>query len=226
LGQLDSLDSSEHRENSRLGVGTLRAQAVTRMLTSPSMIASGALVTLEEWAALDEDDSSELVDGMLEEAEMTSVTHEVVVAWLLSLLVPYFRARGGVALGSGVKLAISPRRGRMGDIVCFDRGQRLPARGVVQVPPYVVVEVISEGGHNQRRDRVAKVTDYAAFGVRYYWLIDPEVRSLEILELGADGRYVHALGASEGKVTSVPGCPDCVLDLDDLWAGIDALSTG
>lgn len=189
------------------------------------MIASGALITLEEWAGLDEDDSSELVDGVLEEAEMTSVTHEVVVAWLLSRLVPYFRSRGGVALGSGVKLALSPRRGRMGDLVCFERGQKLPARGVVHVPPYLVVEVISEGGHNQRRDRVSKVADYAAFGVRYYWLIDPEVRSLEILELGKDGRYVHAVGASDGKIATVPGCPDCVLDLDDLWAGVDSLES-
>jgi len=36
------------------------------------------------------------------------------------------------------------------------------------------------------------------------------------LELGADGRYIHALGMSEGKV-AVIGCEDLTIDLDDLW---------
>jgi hypothetical protein len=43
----------------------------------------GSPLTIDQWAALDEDDSRELVDGRLEEAEVPSVVHEVIVRWLL-----------------------------------------------------------------------------------------------------------------------------------------------
>jgi Uma2 family endonuclease len=73
------------------------------------------------------------------------------------------------------------------------------------------------------RDRVEKLKEYAQFGVRYYWLIDPRTRLFEILELGADGRYTIALSAFDGKVEA-PGCEGLTLDLDELWAEVDELS--
>jgi Uma2 family endonuclease len=74
-----------------------------------------------------------------------------------------------------------------------------------------------------RRDRVEKTADYAAFGVRWYWLLDPQLRSLEVLELDAQGRYLHVLGASTGTLRDIPGCVGLALDLDALWAAIDDL---
>ena len=68
-----------------------------------------------------------------------------------------------------------------------------------------------------------KLADYAAFGVAWYWLLDPQLRSLEVLELDAQGRYLHALGASTGTLRQIPGCEGLTLDLDELWAAIDNL---
>lgn len=184
---------------------------------------SASLLTVEEWAELDEDDSRELVNGVLEDSEVPDVTHETVVWWLAQLL-GYFRARGGWAGVSGLKLGLAADRGRLGDVVCYEKPP--PPRGVVRVPPTLIVEVISPGKKNRRRDRFDKVADYAAFGVRFYWLVDPELRTVEILELGREGKYVHALGASEGRLENVPGCPDLIVDLDELWAELDRLGSG
>jgi Uma2 family endonuclease len=58
------------------------------------------MLTLEEWAALDEDVPGELVDGVLEEEEVASWAHELVVSWLIRLLGGWIVPRGGFVLGS------------------------------------------------------------------------------------------------------------------------------
>jgi len=162
-------------------------------------------LTLEQWAAMPEDEPGELVDGRLEEEEMPDFVHELIVTWLGHAFRSWLSGLGGFVGGSGVKFAVGLRR------------------GLVRLPPDIVVEVISPRPADVRRDRVEKMNDYAAFGVRWYWLIDPEPRSVEVFERGADARYVRALGASGDALAAVPGCEGLVLDLPALWREVDAL---
>src|SRR5438034_11781557 len=83
-------------------------------------------MTLEEWAALDEEVEGELVDGVLEEEEMPSFLHEIVVAWLIRTLHTWARRRRGLVASSETKIAVGPRRGRKPDVSVY-----LPGR----VPP-------------------------------------------------------------------------------------------
>ncbi len=119
-----------------------------------------------------------------------------------------------------------PPRGTRHPIVYLP-GSPLPSRrGPIRAAPDIAVEIVSPTPRDTRRDRVDKVAEYAAFGIRYYWIVHPELQSLEILELGPDGRYVHAVGATSGTVDPVPGCEDLVLDLDGLWETVDRLAPG
>ena len=180
------------------------------------------LMTLDEWAALDEDAEGEIVDGILVEEEVPSYLHEVVVTWLAHVLLGWLGEEGWVG-GSEAKFAVRPRRGRKPDLSVFLPGRRPPARGLVRVPPDIVIEVISPDPRDERRDRVDKHDDYAAFGVRWYWLVDPAFRTLEIFELGADGRYARASAATDAALDSVPGCPGLALEVPALWARLDRL---
>lgn len=179
-------------------------------------------LTVEAWARLPEEDLGELVDGLLVGEEMPDAAHETVVLFLGSLFRAWLAGQGFV-LPSGVKFALSPRRGRKPDLsVFFPGGNVPPRRGAVREPPDVVVEVISASPDDRRRDRVEKLREYARFGVRFYWLVDPEARTLEILELGPVANYTHVMDAIEGSL-EVPGCPGLVLDLDALWREVERL---
>jgi Uma2 family endonuclease len=183
-----------------------------------------ARMTVPEWAALPEDEPGELCEGVLEEEEVPDLTHGTAVLWLGALLRAWIVALGGFAFGSEVKYALSNLRGRKPDLTVFFPGRpALPRRGAVAVPPDIAVEVVSPSSADQRRDRITKLAEYAAFGVRFYWMLDPSARTLEILELGADGRYVHVLGAAEGTLSELPGCAGLSIDLDELWREIDRL---
>jgi Uma2 family endonuclease len=179
---------------------------------------------VEQWADLDDDVEGELVDGALEEEETPSILHEEIVAWLLMTLRLWVASRGGAAFGSELKLALGPRRGRKADVSMYLPGQPLPGRGgaATRRPPSIVVEVFSPRPRDMRRDVIDKKKDYAAFGVRYYWLVDPQARTFEVLELGSDGRYTVALSAADGA-QPIPGCEGLVANLDDLWAAVDRL---
>src|SRR3989442_14010583 len=80
-------------------------------------------MTVEEWGDLDEDIEGELVDGLLEEEEMATFLHELVVMWLARVLGPWARRRHAHIAGSEAKIAVGSRRGRKPDLSIYLRGK-------------------------------------------------------------------------------------------------------
>jgi hypothetical protein len=114
------------------------------------------------------------------------------------------RSHGAFVFGSGVKLKVAPRKGRMPDLAIYLSGARRPAlRGLVEAPPSIAIEVVSATPGDERRDRVEKLREY--------------------LELDDQGRYVHMIAATEGVIGSVPGCEGLGIGVSALWAEVDAL---
>lgn len=181
-------------------------------------------MTLAAWADMDE--PGEFVDGRIVEEEDVGALHDAVAAWFVWLLMSWLGPRGGVVLVSDTRFGVTPRRGRKPDTSVYFPGRRPPAQGLVTTPPDIMIEVVSPRPKDARRDRIEKTNEYAAFGVRYYWIVDPALRTFEIFDLGADGRYVKAVSAADGTVTEVPGCEGLTVDLDALWARADLLEGG
>jgi Uma2 family endonuclease len=184
----------------------------------------GKNVTFADWLGLPEDESGEFIDGTLMEEEVPDAIHEVIVAWLIGALRSFLIGQGGLVLGSEAKFAVSARRGRKPDASAYlPESRKPPRRGIIATPPDIMIEVISPTPRDARRDRVEKLQEYAAFGVRWYAIIDPEERTFELLELGADGRYAHARAEADGVIEAVPGLPGLTLDLDALWREVEQL---
>lgn len=177
----------------------------------------GRALSLADWIALGEDETGELVDGYLEDEEVSDAIHELAVTWLAALFRGWLGGRGFV-LGSAVKLVLRQSTGRKPDLCVYLPGRRPPPRrGALSDAPDLVIEVVTPTPRDERRDRVEKMEEYAQFGVRWYWIIDPALATLEVFALEADGRYKKVIGAT-GGVHPAPRCAGLTVDVGALWA--------
>ena len=192
------------------------------MRSSAQRLESSPPLSAAQWAERGEDEPGELVDGQIVAEEEVTWMHDETAAWLIGVLWPWLRERGGRVATSDVRYQIRLDRGRKPDLSIFLPGTPMPAprSALLTTPPTIAVEILSPRPSDIRRDRVEKLVDYAGFGVQWYWLVDPNVRLLEVFRLRAEGPSERVLGATEGEVL-VPGCPGLTLDLDDLWRQVD-----
>jgi Uma2 family endonuclease len=71
----------------------------------------------------------------------------------------------------------------------------------------LVVEVISPGSRNRKRDSHEKFLEYERSGVREYWLVDPHRKTAQFYVAGPDRRFKESPLADDGiyRSTVVPG---------------------
>lgn len=101
-------------------------------------------------------------------------------------------------------------------LLVLRRSPALVTEANVQGPPDLVIEILSPS--TAARDRGLKRKLYEKHGVREYWLVDPDERSIEILR-SMDGRLVLAQKTARGDRLTSAVLPDLVIDLDELFRG-------
>lgn len=176
--------------------------------------------TFEDWVALPEDGPRhELLEGDLCVVPTPIWLHQRVVGNLFLILKPYVKARGlGEVVLAPMGVKLSERNTLEPDLffVAAARLHLLEPNGWMMGPPDLAVEVLSPG--TARRDRTIKRDLYACHGVGHYWLIDPELRTLEAFELGSEDRY-RDVGVAAGEGLFRPTLfDDLEIRLADLWA--------
>lgn len=130
----------------------------------------------------DDGNRYELLEGEIYVSRAPSLTHQRILINLGTLL-KNFLARnpiGEVLPTPGV--IFDPSNGVIPDIVFISNqlSDRLGANERITEAPELVIEIVSPGKENARRDRVVKRRVYAKHGVKEYWIIDPEAETLEI----------------------------------------------
>jgi Uma2 family endonuclease len=191
-------------------------------LLERTTLGSARALSMEEWIELDEDEGGELVNGLLQEEEVPDPVHELAVSWIIGVLRAWLSGQGFV-FGSELKLLVSTRTGRKPDVTVILPGSPPPARrGPLAQPPDLVVEIVTPSPRDERRDRVEKMSEYAAFGVPHYWLIDPALGTFEMFERGPAG-YTQVVAVTSGRIQRVPGCRGLSIDVDALWTELARL---
>jgi len=146
----------------------------------------GAVLTEDDLAKMPEDGHRyELLEGTLLVSPAPSIAHQTCVTSLVVLL-HGARLPAHTVLPAPLDLRLSRLTVLEPDVLVARKADLTPAR--VEGPPLLVVEVLSPS--TRHIDLGAKRLAYEAAGVPAYWLVDPDLPNLTVLELDA-GRYVE-----------------------------------
>ena len=87
----------------------------------------------------------------------------------------------------------------------------------VQGPPALVIEVLSHS--TRKRDAQAKRRLFERSGVREYWLVDPELDTVQVLRITPDGKLLRVveLSMENDETLTTPLLPDWTLALRDIF---------
>jgi Uma2 family endonuclease len=88
--------------------------------------------------------------------------------------------------------------------------------GHPRAAPELVVEVLSAGASNARRDRGLKLTLYSRRGVRKYWIVDWRRQTIEAYRREQATLRLAATLGNEDTLTS-PLLPDFSTTVAGLW---------
>jgi len=144
----------------------------------------------------------EILDGELIELPGPSLQHQRIIGCIFRILSEYVERHSlGEVFVAPTDVRLSPVNVVQPDVLFIGTANtgRLGNGMNVQGPPDLCVEILSPG--TRGRDLAQKRDIYARFGVREYWLVDPDAESSMVLTLDA-GRYVP-LGEAKGD-TLVP----------------------
>jgi Uma2 family endonuclease len=143
--------------------------------------------TFAEYCALPDDGRRyEVLDGELVVVPSPNRLHQSILLDLAMHLRPWLDAHGGGAL------YIAPLDVRLHEsTVCQPDLLVITAadlarhpEGYVDGPPLLICEILSRS--TRGRDLIRKRSLYARFGVPWYWIVDPDGRSIEELQLDGD----------------------------------------
>jgi Uma2 family endonuclease len=188
------------------------------------------MVTTLRWTSSDlelmPDDGKryEIIDGDLYVSKQPHYYHQRVCGRLFSLLDAWSNETGAGEVNLAPGLIFAPDDDVAPDLVWVSKSQLTTALrrdGKLHAAPELVVEVLSPGSTNERRDREAKLKLYSLRGVHEYWIVDWRRRSVEIYGRTSAHLAIAATLLESDHLTSTL-LPNLSIRVSDLFLGIPA----
>jgi Uma2 family endonuclease len=175
-------------------------------------------MTAQQFLQLGEDPPGvrlELVEGEIAVSPSPTPAHSHAIVKLISLLDAYVEEHDIGRVFQDVDTILDRYNVRRPDILFFSKSRlHLVGKKALQGPPDLIVEVVSPT--SGRIDREDKFAQYAAAGVRFYWIVDPEDRTFHAWRL-EDGKYIPTGQGRADDTLRVEPFTDLPIALKRLW---------
>lgn len=165
----------------------------------------------------------EIIDGEHYVTAAPNTRHQLVVSRLHGEIYVYLKARPGtgVLLPAPTDVVLSRHDVVVPDLlfVAADQAGVVTAANL-QGAPALVVEVLSPS--TRKRDAQIKRRLFARSGVREYWLVDPELDTVQLYRRADDGTFQRAaeLSAEDDQALTTPILPGWSLRLRELFSDV------
>lgn len=185
----------------------------------------GRKMSLEEFWEAEEQPGYlyELARGVLEVTNVPNHDHWQILHNIHEAFSTYNRDHPGLILrighGSEVRLIIPELESdRHPDLAVLFRDAPRDVLG--NQVPLLVVEVVSPGKRARRRDYEAKREEYLALGIEEYWIVDPGLRQVLVLDRRADGGGWEERTYREAEMLTSLKLPGFAVPVAEFWADL------
>lgn len=170
------------------------------------------ILTIEDLEAMPEDGNRyEVIEGELFVSRAPSLKHQRIIRNIHRAFGRYLEQNQIGEDISGPGVIFSDISGVIPDVVYIsnERRSEIASGDKVEGSPDLIVEILSPGKENIRRDRQVKRQLYSKYSVKEYWIVDPDKQTVEIYR-APKFKLPQTLGIKE-KISSplLPGflCP-------------------
>lgn len=153
------------------------------------------IYTIDDIYALPDGERAELIDGKIYYMAPPSRRHQDIIFSLSRKIADYIDSRGGeckvylapfaVFLNENDKNYVEP------DISVICDGSKLNDKGCAGAPDWII-EIVSPG--SKHMDYFTKLFKYRTAGVKEYWIVDPEKKSVMVYRFEEETMEQYSFG--------------------------------
>ena len=160
----------------------------------------------------------EIIDGDHFMTPAPNTKHQRVSGRLFTALTNFLKARkSGEAFAAPYDVVLSEEDIVEPDLLFISATRAaIITEKNIQGAPDLVIEILSAG--TRKTDEIIKRKLYERYGVREYWIVDPELETVKIYRLSDEGYARPTELAREANETlSTPLLPEFQVPLDELF---------
>ena len=212
------LGGRQYRYNLNAVIGALSGASV-REKEAPYKIDAAKKYTYRDYLEIPEEPGYryEILDGELIKEPSPNVPHQRASRRLQRILEDYFWQAdpAGEVFNAPLDVTFNDFNVVQPDIFYVAGEQKeIVELSRVDGPPALVVEILSPS--TTRKDRLRKMQIYQRAGIKHYWLVNPEERTLECFSLHDDLYSLVASGMDE-EIVKHPDFAGLSIPLKALW---------
>ncbi|EOR27754.1 hypothetical protein A500_03046 [Clostridium sartagoforme AAU1] len=177
--------------------------------------------TYEEYLKWPEEERWELIEGIAYMQAAPSWQHQAISRELIIQFGNYLRGKSCSVFSSPFDLVLTSDENEkesknvfQPDLLIVCDSSKLISTGYVGIPD-LIVEIVSPS--TARNDKFYKFNIYEKFGVKEYWIIEPDIKLLSVFTLSENKRYGRPEIYSELDKVKVHILENLEINLSDVF---------